>query len=116
MNQAMLKYKEFLQEDFSVKHKITTNTEKQDLHIHDAFELIFVLSDNLYCDIGNHRYMATKGNVILLNNMDLHRLGMYKTGLNDRYILYFKSEYIEMLSSKETDLLECFYFRPFRCV
>ena len=31
----------------------------------------------------------------------------------ERYTLSFKPEYIESLSSKETDLLECFFLRPF---
>ncbi|MDR0585111.1 MAG: AraC family transcriptional regulator [Treponema sp.] len=33
--------------------------------------------------------------------------------VNNRYVLYFQPEFISAFSSADTDLLECFYFRPF---
>jgi AraC-like DNA-binding protein len=46
--------------------------------------------------------------------MDLHHISLaQENGLNNRYVLYFKPEYISSFSSTQTDLLECFFFRPF---
>jgi AraC-like DNA-binding protein len=38
---------------------------------------------------------------------------MKPKGVNNRYVLYFQPEFISAFSSADTDLLECFYFRPF---
>ena len=45
--------------------------------------------------------------------MDLHKITLNTHERFERYTLSFKPEYIESLSSKETDLLECFFLRPF---
>jgi AraC-like DNA-binding protein len=46
--------------------------------------------------------------------MDLHHISpAAQSGVNNRYVLYFKPEYISSFSSERTDLLECFFFRPF---
>jgi AraC-type DNA-binding domain-containing proteins len=106
-------YKENLADDFSFQHKITDKADTKDFHIHDAFEIMLVLSDNVKCSIGEKSYAISKNTMLLFNNMDLHQLSLRKPGVYDRYVLYFKPEYIESLSSEETDLLECFFFRPF---
>lgn len=107
------RFKEEFPEDFLIRHKITNIPEKTDFHIHDVFEMIFLLSNGAICSIGDKKHAVSPNSIILFNNMDLHYLTFKKTCRCDRYVIYFKPEYIEALSSKQTDLLECFFFRPF---
>lgn len=106
-------YKEKLEADFSITHKVTKSNEKDNFHIHDELEIILILSDGMKCIVGNKTYFLPKNTLLLFNNMDLHHLCMTKPGINDRYVLYFKPEYIQTLSTETTNLLECFFFRPF---
>ncbi len=107
-------YHETLQGDFSVRHKVTTTSEKASFHIHDEFELLLVRSEGIGCEIGDQTYLLEKNTLLLFNNMDLHHLTQLTPGaVNDRYVAYFKPEYIRSLSSPQTDLLECFLLRPF---
>ena len=107
-------YKENFSSDFSVEHKVTVHNEKSNLHIHDVFEILLVLSDGIQCTVQNKTYRLHPNTLLLFNNMDLHYLSMLPgSRLNDRYVLFFKPEYIEPLSSSSTNLLECFFYRPF---
>ena len=108
-----LKYKELLPGDFSIKHKIAEQADRNDFHIHDACEIVLILSDNVKCAVGDKNYILAPNTILLFNNMDLHRLSLYRPGIYDRYVIYFVPEYIQSFSSKETDLLEAFFFRPF---
>lgn len=107
-------YKENFIRDFSVEHKVTTQSEKINFHIHDVFEILLNLSDDIQCIIQDQTYILRPNTLLLFNNMDLHLLRMLpQAKLNDRYVLYFKPELIEPFSSASTNLLECFFFRPF---
>lgn len=106
-------YREQLNEKFSIRHKITSGDEKHTFHIHDQFELMFLRSDGMRCLIGNKTYLPPRNTLLLLNNMDLHYISKTTPGKSDRYVVYFSPEYASCLSTSETDLLECFFFRPF---
>lgn len=106
-------YHESFEESFLLKHKISFEAEKRAPHIHDVFEILLIRSENVICDIGEKTYFVAPNTAILFNNMDLHLIKLKERCRYDRYVLYFKPEYIEDLSSPSTDLLECFFFRPF---
>lgn len=113
MNRSYDEYKETL-EPFSVRHKISKTNEKRNFHIHDQLELLLNLSDDICCRVGDGSYHLKKNTILIFNNMDLHHISIMKPGaVNNRYVLYFQPEFISAFSSADTDLLECFYFRPF---
>jgi AraC-like DNA-binding protein len=99
---------------FSVKHKISRTNEKTTFHIHEEFELLLNLSEGICCRVGDGIHHLKKNTVLIFNNMDLHHISIIKPGgVNNRYVLNFQPEFISAFSSEATDLLECFYFRPF---
>jgi AraC-like DNA-binding protein len=107
-------YKEIFDTPIFVKHRVSYTNEKATVHIHDELELLLVLSDGLRCQVGDGVHRLTKNTLLLFNNMDLHHISLAQpNGVNDRYVLYFKPEFISAFSSASTDLLECFFFRPF---
>lgn len=107
------RYAETLKGDYSVRHKITFSDEKRLPHIHTEFELLLVHSKGMHAVINERRYELKPDTLLLFNDMDLHHIRMRRGGANDRHVLYFKPEYIQALSTKNTNLLECFLFRPF---
>jgi len=106
-------YYESFSEDFLLKHKTTFSPEKHRFHIHDVFEILFIRSRNAVCNIDEQSYRIAADTIVLLNNTDLHLITLDAEGQYDRYVLFFKPEYIDALSSPVTNLLECFFFRPF---
>ena len=109
MNCSNTRYMENFSEEFSIKHKITENTEKKNFHLHKQLELVFALSDNLKCKFENGIVDIPENGMILLNPMHLHYIFSEKnSGICDRFVLYFSSNYISHLSTPEVNLLECF--------
>jgi AraC-like DNA-binding protein len=109
------KYKETFDTQIVVKHKVSAVDWMRNSHIHDDFELMLVLSDDIRCMVGDSVYPAPKNTLLIFNNMDLHYMGLNRpAGIPERYVLYFKPEFISSFSSVQTDLLECFFFRPFQ--
>lgn len=107
-------YRENLTEDFSMALKTSLEAEKKHLHIHRDFELLYVLSPNVNCRLDEEVLALENHTLLLFNNMDLHRVYPAVNGPPyRRYVVYFKPEFIQGFSSPLTNLLDCFYFRPF---
>lgn len=99
--------------DFYFDHRTSSFESKSTFHIHQDFEVFYTLSDQIMFEVNDQKRIVQKDSLILLSNADLHH--MYPLDKSDfkRYIIYFKPEYIQSLSSPDTNLLQCFYFRPF---
>lgn len=106
-------YKENFPGDFSIEYKISDRPALLHFHSHDVFEITMLLSGDTRCHVAGKQYILPKNTVVLFNNMDVHYMTIDKPARYERYVLYFKPEYAEALSSEKTDLLECFFFRPF---
>ena len=64
--------------------------------------------------VNNKYYHLNPGTLLIFNNMDLHHNYVVSNTVDyDRYVLFFKPDYIRSQSSAQTDLLECFLFRHF---
>lgn len=103
-------YLEQFPHSFSIQHKITQETEKNQLHLHEQLELIVAVSDNMSCQYEAGRLRIPAGSILLLDSLSPHYI--YKSCPGepaDRYVLYFSSEYISRLSVPEFNLLRCFY-------
>jgi len=105
-------YQETFWGDFSIKHKKSRIIRKR-FHIHDHFEVMLILSDNAIFKVADKEYPLAPNTMLLVNNMDLHYLSLKEDIRYNRYVLHFRPEFIEELSSEQTDLLGCFFYRPF---
>lgn len=113
MQKKYEQYKEILKDTYSVKHKISTETENPFYHMHEEFEVCLLLSDHLTCFIDNNSFQVGKNTLLLVNKMNLHFVHQNHPGsLFERYTLYFKPEMIDV-STENTELLKCFYYRPY---
>lgn len=82
-------------------------------HIHDVYEMMLVLSQGVFCNVNNRRYAVPCGAILIFNNMDLHGISVEKDAPYVRYVTYFQPGFIAHLSTMQTQLLECFFYRPF---
>jgi len=106
------RYYEHFGEDYGIKLKDGQFPPSNHFHIHDEFELTFIINGNISCTIGDQKHIVGSNSLLLFNNMDLHKTACLDDSEFIRYVLWFRPEYIEGLSSSQTDLLECYFCRP----
>jgi AraC-like DNA-binding protein len=99
--------KEKYTNDFILSHRIGLPL-KPDFHFHDQFEIMYNLTDGTQCYINDQSYTLKKGDLILINNMDIHLIKPPVNIALDRYVLMFKPEFVSMFSTSEIDLLDIF--------
>lgn len=109
------RYKESFSQDFSVQYKKSYISAKNNYHIHDVLEVMLVRTDGIITMIAEERHPIAANTLLLFNHMDLHYNMLAPANKShDRYVIFFSPEFVEGLSTPQTDLLECFYFRPFK--
>ena len=113
MDSVHTHYEEVFVEDFHVSHTVNSNGKEGKFHIHRVFEVLFVRTPNAVCEVAGKTLKTQKNSLLLFNDTDLHRVFCPIGNVYDRYVLFFQPEYIETLSSEQTDLLRCFLQRPF---
>ena len=109
MSNLYKNYLESFPNEFSILHKISSQTEKKSFHMHKQLEIIYTLSDNLKCRTEQGIVDLPSNTLVLFNTMDLHYLfSAPRSEICDRYVLYFSSSFNSSLSTHEINLLECF--------
>lgn len=104
-------HREKLTGDYAVSHRITTGeTHKNTYHVHDELEVMFIKRGRVRVTVGDEKFEAGDGTILLFSRIDLHAIVPH-SDVFERYVLYFKPEWIETLSSQSTRLLECFYLK-----
>lgn len=111
MNELNPFLKEKFKRDFSASHLSTKGWGMQDYHFHDGYEINFPMTENIKWFAGDRIYPVKAGDLFLFNTMDLHRAIIPPDMQYERFILSFRPEYVDSLSTGETDLLECFHNR-----
>jgi len=97
-----------------IQYKDSFGSLNKKYHIHDEYEIILCLSDNMFLDMERERFKVEKNTLLLLSNLDLHHFGpQSEDGRNVRYILNFKPSFVDFISTAPYNLLDCFKFRPF---
>ena len=81
-------------------------------HLHDAYEIMLILSNGVSCRLGEETIPVARGSLMLFNSADLHGILSENNAPVTRYVVYFQPQFIAHLSTRRTQLLECFYLRP----
>ena len=93
-------YNQKFTDDFSIEHKITRVNELSRPHYHDDYELFLNLTPGLVTMVNNKYYHLNPGTLLIFNNMDLHHNYVVSNTVDyDRYVLFFKPDYIRSQSS-----------------
>lgn len=79
------------------------------LHHHDYYEVYCFLSGNVSYTVESRSYRLLPGDVLVLSPLELHQPIVDASGeAYERYVLWVNPSYLEALSSKQTNLSDCF--------
>ena len=91
---AHKKYFDDLHGEFSVSYTESEKAPLHTVHVHDAFEITFILSDNVSLEVNEEKYDLPEGTLLLFNTMDLHRIYTRNDTGYRRFVLWFKYEFL----------------------
>ncbi|MEA4889927.1 MAG: AraC family transcriptional regulator [Clostridiaceae bacterium] len=97
--------------DIKIMHAISEHWSMPDFHFHDAFEIYLSMTENVKYFVNDKLYVLKKGDLLVFNNLDIHKTVLPAGVLYDRYIMTFSLSLAEEISTPSTDLLACFLDR-----
>lgn len=103
--------KETSTQNLYISHSINDNWEMVNYHFHNNFEILLSLNDKAKIFIDNNVYEMHRGDLFLINNMELHRTVASKNKAYERYVIMFSPEYIQPFCTDKTNLLHFFTHR-----
>ncbi|EMS73062.1 AraC family transcriptional regulator [Ruminiclostridium cellobioparum] len=92
-------------EFFHTKEELPPNIE---YHNHDFYEIFFYISGKVTYVIEGKSYKLKPGDIILINNRELHRTIIESGEDYERIVIWIKPDYIINLNTDSTDLTMCF--------
>ncbi len=92
-------------EFFHTKEELPPNVE---YHNHDFYEIFFYISGKVSYIIEGKSYRLKSGDIILINNKELHRTIIESGEAYERIVIWIKPDYIKNLNTDSTDLNMCF--------
>ncbi len=95
---------------FSIAH-LYKDEKAMEMHIHDCYEVYFSISGGKQFLIDNKVYDIAPGDLFLINQYDSHYLTQIDKELHERIVIMIDPEFMQSISSKETDLDACFQKR-----
>ncbi len=79
-----------------------------DFHLHDAFEIYFLLSGDVNYFVENKIYELKKGDIMITNKYEIHKPSFMSNKTYERIYIQFSNEIPDMYSTKDFNLLQCF--------
>ena len=97
----------------SIKYADTPKSDKLYMHVHDAYEVTLILSDDVELIINDTSYPVPFGSLLIFNTMDTHQIKYNGTTSYRRYVAWFKKDFLLGLDTLSYRLLRCFFLRGF---
>ncbi|GAB6990007.1 AraC family transcriptional regulator [Paenibacillus pini] len=93
-----------------VSRKKLVYTSMPSRHYHDAYEILYLVSGDIYYFIGDKTYQVVGGVLLFINENELHKLVNSSYSTFERITLIFKKEYLQQFftSVQISDLLAFF--------
>lgn len=105
------KYYEFIHKDLLAGHGTSSIAPTKDFHIHDNYEIYLFLNGEVNLLIDQFCYHLQRGNLLVINNHEIHKVINLSGKPYERLTIHFKPEMIQPFCSAETNLLNCFINR-----
>ncbi|MBR2847697.1 MAG: helix-turn-helix domain-containing protein [Clostridia bacterium] len=96
--------------NFVIHHSVDSGSEKNayPIHNHRYYEIFMLLSEGATFYVEGRSYEMNKGDIILLNNIELHQIQFDKTADFERIVILFTKDYLDAFVKEAPSLL-----RPF---
>ena len=98
---------------FSLTRHSFTAPAVETIGISDKLCIFFILSEGLTCTLKDRAVALPANTVLLFHTMNLQRLSPNPSYCADSFILSIAPENLSLLSTEHTNLLDCFFYRPF---
>ena len=83
-----------------------------DYHMHDWYEILFLLDGDLNFYIGQSLYHVTSSSIVTINSLEPHKCINNKESRFTRIYFHIPFSFIKKYSSPDTNLSDCFTNRP----
>lgn len=95
---------------FDVSREKKTHSSIPSLHYHDAYEILYIVSGDLYYSIEDKTYQIVGGVLLLINKNDKHRLMNANGSEYERVTLLFQEDFLRnfIIENEDFDPLSCF--------
>ena len=100
-----------LSRDCTIKYAENPLPNKANLHVHDAYEITLILSDDVTVFVNDESYPVPFGTLLIFNTMDSHRIKYTGNDVYRRFVLHFKPEFLSKLDTLSHKLLHAFFLR-----
>ncbi len=97
-----------LREDFELFHNKDDALLGVEFHDHHFYEAFFYISGKVTYVIEGKSYKLRPGDIILINNREIHRTVVELGSVYERVVLWIDPGYISRLSRENEDLATCF--------
>lgn len=95
--------------EYEIFHYKKSGAEDVQVHHHAFYEVYCFLGGNVEYWVEGSLYQLKKGDLLLINPMELHRpILKDKEDTYERIVLWIDKNYLESLSDGDTDLTKCF--------
>lgn len=83
----------------------------RDFHFHDHYEIFLFLGGRVNCFVDQYSYPLQRGNVLLFNNREIHKITNLSQEPYERITIHFKAPLVYPFYTASTNLLTCFQNR-----
>lgn len=90
---------------FYMEHMVTELPIDITTHIHDAYELFYLISGDLTYYIEGQAYKLYPNDLIITNSRELHRIVFNSKSTYERKYILFKADYISSFQTDEYNML-----------
>jgi AraC-like DNA-binding protein len=89
-------------------HKKNIKSGNWDYHLHDSYEIYFLLEGTINYFIGKTIYTLKPGDLIVINSNEIHTHSLQSNDNYDRILIMFDPKVLRLLNSPDFNLLSCF--------
>lgn len=98
----------YLLEDFRLFHLRSTGGAKVDYHYHEFCKILLLVSGQGSYVVDGNRYLLSAGDIVLIGSRSVHKPEFLDSAVYERIILYVSPEYLQKMSTDDSNLLSIF--------
>lgn len=99
----------YLKSDFEMFHIKDKKSMEFDYHHHDFHKIVVFISGKVTYHIEGKAYNLEPWDILLIGNTEIHKPVIDSGEIYERMVLWVYPDFLEKSSSKESNLLSCFY-------
>ena len=100
------------QQVIKYSHKKNQESVNWDYHLHDYFEIYFLIKGDTDYFVDKKVYSLSPGDIIIIRDDEIHTHCLKNKENYERFLILFDSNIANFLSSPDFNLLKCFTNRP----